>query len=121
MGSNFTSPFEKRNVYHLEEGRSDEGWSLSSLARFSHCLGMPTEGFEEEILYFLRRMKGRIEQKGKEGMTRKTSLKSSKSNKELKKLEWTVKEANDRGKRKIIKSVIKSQRVNVVCLQETKI
>ena len=54
-------------------------------------------------------------------MTRKTSLKSSKANKELKKLEWTVKEANDRGKRKIIKSVIKSQRVDLVCLQETKI
>ena len=90
MGSNFTSPFEKRNVYHLEEGRSDEGWSSSSLARFSHCLGMPTEGFEEEILYFLRRMKGRIEQKGKEWVTRKTSLKSSKSSRKLKKLEWTV-------------------------------
>ena len=48
------------------------------------------EGFEEEILYFLRRMKGRIEQKGKEGVTRKTSLKSSKSSRELKKLKWTV-------------------------------
>ena len=51
---------------------------------------MPTESFEEEILYFLRRMKGRIEQKGMEGVTRKTSLKSSKSSRELKKLEWTI-------------------------------
>ncbi|RVX00835.1 hypothetical protein CK203_026393 [Vitis vinifera] len=84
---------------------------------------MPTEGFEEEILYLLRRMKGRIEQKGKEGMTRKTSLKSSKSSRELKKLEWIVSYkkakmgssagANDRDKRRIIKSVIKSQRVDV--------
>ncbi|RVW24396.1 putative ribonuclease H protein [Vitis vinifera] len=90
MGSDFTSPFEKRSVCHLEEGGCDEGWSSSSLAMFSHCLGMPTEGFEEEILYFLRRMKGRIEQKGKEGVTRKTSLKSSKSSRELKKLEWTI-------------------------------
>ena len=36
-------------------------------------------------------------------------------------LSWNVREANDRDKRKIIKSVIKSQRVDVVCLQETKI
>ena len=90
VGLDFTSPFEKRSVCHLEEGGCDEGWSSSSLAMFSHCLGMLTEGFEEEILYFLRRMKGRIEQKGKEGVTRKTSLKSSKSSRELKKLEWTV-------------------------------
>ena len=90
VGLDFTSPFEKRSVCHLEEGGCDEGWSSSSLAMCSHCLGMLTEGFEEEILYFLRRMKGRIEQKGKEGVTRKTSLKSSKSSRELKKLEWTV-------------------------------
>ena len=36
-------------------------------------------------------------------------------------LSWNVKGANDRDKRKIIKLVIKSQRVDVVCLQETKI
>ena len=90
VGSDFTSPFEKRSVCHLEKGGCDEGWSSSNLTMFSHCLGMPTEGFEEEILYFLRRMKGRIEQKGKKGVTRKTSLKSSKSSRELKKLEWTV-------------------------------
>ena len=90
VGEDFTSLCEEKSVCHIEEGGSGEGWSSSSLARFSQCLGMPTEGFEEEILYFLRRMKGRIEQKGKEGVTRKTSLKSSKSSRELKKLEWTV-------------------------------
>ena len=36
-------------------------------------------------------------------------------------LSWNVRGANDRDKRRIIKSVIKSQRVDVVCLQETKI
>ena len=36
-------------------------------------------------------------------------------------LSWNLREANDRDKRKIIKSVIKSQIVDVVCLQETKI
>ncbi|RVW92299.1 hypothetical protein CK203_032483 [Vitis vinifera] len=79
----------------LEEASrgADEGWSSSCLAKFSRCLGMPTEGFKEEILYLLRRMKGELIKRG----------------------------ANDRDKRKIIKSVIKSQRVDVVCLQETKI
>ena len=48
------------------------------------------EGFEEEILYLLRRMKGRIDQKGQDGASRKMNLKSSKSSRELKNLEWTV-------------------------------
>ena len=89
-GEVFMSLCEEEDACLLEEGGSGEGWSTSSLARFSHCLGMPTEGFEEEILYLLRRMKGRMEQKGREGVTRKTNLKSSKSSRELKKLEWTV-------------------------------
>ena len=90
VGSELASPFEKWSDYHLEEGRQDEGWSSSCLAMFIRCLGMPTEGFEDEILYLLRKMKGRIEKTGKEGVSRKTSLKSSKSNRELKKLEWTI-------------------------------
>ena len=36
-------------------------------------------------------------------------------------LSWNVKGAKDSDKRKIIKSLIKSQRMDVVCLQETKI
>ena len=36
-------------------------------------------------------------------------------------LSWNVRGANDRDKSKIIKSVIKSRKVDVVCLQETKI
>ncbi|RVW30578.1 hypothetical protein CK203_086079 [Vitis vinifera] len=85
VGSEFASPIEKRIDCHLEEGRSS-----NCLTKFSRCLGLPMEGFEKEILYLLRRMKGRIDQKGKEGVSRKTCLKSSKSSKELKKLEWIV-------------------------------
>ncbi|RVW81134.1 Nicastrin [Vitis vinifera] len=114
VGSEFASPIEKRIDCHLEEGRSS-----NCLTKFSRCLGLPMEGFEKEILYLLRRMKGRIDQKGKEGVSRKTCLKSSKSSKELK--NWSGLGANDRDKRKIFKSVIKSQRVDVICLQETKI
>ena len=51
---------------------------------------MPTVGFEEEILYILRRMRGRIEQKNQDREYRKTKSSASKSSKELKKLEWTV-------------------------------
>ena len=39
----------------------------------------------------------------------------------IKILSWNVRGVNDRDKRKIIKLVIKSQRVDVVYLQETKI
>ena len=33
---------------------------------------------------------------------------------------WNVKGANDRDKRKVIKALIKSQKVDLACLQETK-
>ena len=39
----------------------------------------------------------------------------------LKILSWNVRGANDRNKRKVIKALIRSQKVDVVCLQETKI
>ena len=50
-------------------------------------LGKLTEEFEEEILYFLRNMKERIDQKEQDEAFRKTKLQSSKSSRELKKLE----------------------------------
>ena len=51
---------------------------------------MPIVGFEEEILFLLRRMRGRIEQKSQDKEYKKTKSSASKSNRELKKLEWTV-------------------------------
>ena len=36
-------------------------------------------------------------------------------------LSWNVRGANDRNERKIMKALIKSQRVDLVCLQEAKI
>ena len=38
----------------------------------------------------------------------------------LRVLSWNIREANDSEKRKVIKALIKSQKVDVVCLQETK-
>ena len=39
----------------------------------------------------------------------------------LKILSWNIRGANDRIKRKVIKALIRSQKVDLVCLQETKI
>ncbi|RVW97150.1 hypothetical protein CK203_030078 [Vitis vinifera] len=61
---------------------------------------MPTEGFEGEILLLLKRMKERKFQKGKKG---------------------NQDGANHCDKRKVIKALIKKNKVDLVCLQETKI
>ena len=76
-----------------EEERGKEGdlcWQSSSLAKFSRYLGMPTEGFEGEILFLLKRMKERKLQKGKLDGRKRRKLESSKFERELRKLEWTV-------------------------------
>ena len=38
----------------------------------------------------------------------------------LKLLSWNVRGANDRAKRKIIKTFIRNQKVDLLCIQETK-
>ena len=38
----------------------------------------------------------------------------------IKILSWNVRGVNDRNKRKLIKALIRSQKVDLVCLQETK-
>ena len=54
FGVDLESPLAETMALQLEEGEGEEGWSSSYLAKFNCCLGMPTEGFEEEILYLLR-------------------------------------------------------------------
>ena len=48
----------------IEEGNEvgELSWQSSCLAKFSRCLGMPTKGFEGEILFLLKRMKERKSQ-----------------------------------------------------------
>ena len=48
------------------------------------------EGFEGEILFLLKRMKERKLQKGKLDGRKRRKLESSKFERELRKLEWTV-------------------------------
>ena len=76
-----------------KEERDEEGELCehsSSLAKFSHYLGMLTEGFEGEILFLLKRMKERKLQKGKLDGRKRRKLELSKFERELRKLEWTV-------------------------------
>ena len=73
------------------EGRGSR-WDDSCLARFSKFLGFSTEGFEGEILNLLLRNKRRREQNIKKDISG-----STKFDRELKKLEWSI---NYKGARK---------------------
>lgn len=90
FGGGLESPLAKTMALQVEEGEGEEGWSSSCLAKFSRCLGMPTVGFKEEILFLLRRMRGRIEQKSQHREYKKKKSSASKSSRKLKKLEWTI-------------------------------
>ncbi|RVW88494.1 hypothetical protein CK203_043831 [Vitis vinifera] len=83
----------KRVFKEVLEERNEVGepcWQSSFLAKFNRCLGISVEGFEEEILFLLKRMKKRKTQNGKLDGRKKKKLESSKFEKELRKLEWTV-------------------------------
>ena len=63
LGEKSTSGF-----FPLKEGRKERGekeekdmesWKYSCLAKFCHCLGMPTEGYERDILKLLHKMRDR--------------------------------------------------------------
>ena len=43
------------------QGKFNEDWYSSCLARFSECLGMPTRGFEPKIISLCKRMKESME------------------------------------------------------------
>ena len=82
--------------------RTYERWEKSCLAKFSDFLGFPTKGFEKEITKLLRDLVSAQKlDKGKECQT------VSKSEQELRKLEWTInykgkeisrKDGRDKGK-----------------------
>ena len=129
----------------VEENASCEE---SCLARFSKFLGFSIAGHEEEILGFMKRFNaGRQKGNGKGGdkptkfnremkklvwnvtdMGRKKDGAPGKGARaflsrllmKIKILSWNVRGANDVAKRKVIKAFIRMQRVDVVCMQETK-
>ena len=64
---------------------NEEKWEESSLAKFNHLLGFPTEGLEKEILSFLFKIRKR-----REKMHSKKLLEKSKFEREFKRLECSV-------------------------------
>ncbi|RVW88275.1 Transposon TX1 uncharacterized 149 kDa protein [Vitis vinifera] len=107
-----------------QEGSKEDqlNWEESSLVRFSQFLGFSTEGLEVEILNFLDKIRKR-----KEKIIGKGFLEASRFERELKRLECSVnyeREAKKKGPMKgrgNQKVVIRSQKVDLFCLQETKV
>nr|CAN61071.1 hypothetical protein VITISV_006592 [Vitis vinifera] len=104
-------------------GWEETSWEENDLARFNKFLGFSTEGLEKDILEFLVKIRKR-----RERVHSKTLLEKSKFERELKRLEYSInyegvrkQKANDSSKRKVIKAMVRSQRVDLFCIQETKI
>ena len=72
-----------------EEGVA-EPWLNSSFVTFCRCLGMPSKGFEGEILLLLKMMKERKELKGNLARKRRKVQKTSRSERELKKIKCSM-------------------------------
>ncbi|RVW76181.1 hypothetical protein CK203_044278 [Vitis vinifera] len=102
------------------ENVKGELWEECSLAKFSQVLGFSTEGIEKEIVSFLTKIRKRREKIHKSSLTGQREPIDSCPMK-LKIISWNVRGANDSSKRKIIKNYIRSQRVDLMCIQETKI
>ncbi|RVX22984.1 hypothetical protein CK203_008182 [Vitis vinifera] len=103
-----------------ERGMQEDKWEESDLAKFSQFLGFPTEGLEKEILKFLSQIRKRREKIHKRLGTGQRAPDYDCPMK-MKILSWNVRGANDSSKRKVIKTFIRNQRVDVICIQETKI
>ncbi|RVX22347.1 hypothetical protein CK203_001076 [Vitis vinifera] len=103
-----------------ERGMQEDKWEESDLAKFSQFLGFPTEGLEKEILKFLSQIRKRREKIHKRLGTGQRAPDCDCPMK-MKILSWNVRGANDSSKRKVIKTFIRNQRVDVICIQETKI
>ena len=73
-------------------------WDDSYLARFSKFLGFSTDGFEGEVLNLLLRTKRRREQNLKKGTSGTTKF-----DRELKKLEWSINYTGARKEKSVVK------------------
>ena len=99
LGDKSTSGFfplkEGRKERGEEEEEDMESWKYSCLAKFCHCLGMPTEGYERDILKLLHKMRDRRDRSEK----KRKGLRTSRFDRELKKLEWSVNYSGSGGDR----------------------
>ena len=130
------------------KGWEEVSWKESNLVRFSKFLGFPTEGLEKDILDFLVKIRKRRERVHSKTLLEKSKFERELKRLEcsityeggevemwyarkrvsnygspikLRLLSWNMRGANDSFKRKVIKALIRSQRVDLFCLQEMKI
>ena len=78
------------NMVSEEGDQARLSWEESCLQKFTQCMGLLIEGFEDDFLKLMTMVSQR-RNKGK----RKGTIGSTKFDRELKKLEWTVKERDD--------------------------
>lgn len=84
--------FDERNSLRQTVGGTEsvEEWKSSCLAQFSEFLGMPTMGCEEEILNMLKKWIMRKDQKNQRNGAKRVKVETSKSVRELKRLECSI-------------------------------
>ncbi|KAL6331982.1 hypothetical protein AAG906_020335 [Vitis piasezkii] len=103
MGEKSTSGFfplkDGRKEWGEEEEKDMELWNYSCLAKFFHCLGMPTEGCERDILKLLHKMRDRRDRSENLSGKKRKGQRTSRFDRELKKLEWSVNYSGSGGDR----------------------
>ncbi|RVW42423.1 Transposon TX1 uncharacterized 149 kDa protein [Vitis vinifera] len=103
MGEKSTSGFfplkEGRKEWGEEEENDMESWNYSYLAKFCHCLGMPTKGCERDILKLLHKMRDRRDRSENLSRKKRKGQRTSRFDRELKKLEWSVNYSGSGGDR----------------------
>ena len=129
-----------RSMPQEERGWVEASWEESDLARFSQFLGFSTEGLEKDILEFLVKIRKRREKIHIKVMLEKSkferelkdlnvqSIMRGKEEKvfcarkgvpnygnpmKIRLLSWNVHGVNDSSKRKVIKAMIRSQKVDL--------
>ncbi|RVX03329.1 hypothetical protein CK203_019942 [Vitis vinifera] len=88
---------EGRKERGEEEEKDMESWRYSCLAKFCHCLGMPTEGYESDIPKLLHKMRDRRDRSERLSGKKRKGQRTSRFDRELKKLEWSVNYSGLRG------------------------
>ena len=91
------------NWVSVEGGHPFGGWergrrimATREICSFLHVPEMPTEGFEKDILKLQKRMKDRKDERRSNMRQNKLGQKASLFKKELRRLEWSVKDRETR-------------------------
>ena len=88
-----------RKEWGEEDEKDMESWNYSCLAKFCHCLGMSIEGCERDILKLLHKMRDRRDRSENLSGKKRKGQRTSRFDRELKKLEWSVNYSGSGGDR----------------------